>query len=825
MNAIHKLSSNLFIVAFILQFASTQIYCQPAFPNPDIQIQQVHEGDLELTGDTSILLENTHLIVSGNVILKDSAQLIMRQSILELTGFNSTIYLLDEAVLHADTSIFGGANAADEIDASQAEMLKGSNLLADVNSSLILNNCFSQTQTFMGNSVVVIKNSYLVKEPLGIVHVEANADVFIEDSYIGAIYLDLPPGKPITIDSLYPGYLEYWSAREKIDSSLMFNLVLQRCDLSENTLGYKGGMELGWNIAVNAVASDISISNSILNKLVMYFPQDESAFISGLKLREPIDFDYNQIHLLNTEVQTQWGVFMKGGYAELVNSEGLFIFMEGGIGDIIVNNSDVGEIDPRGYRGNLIFENSTWHSGYEIWEESHINVRGSVRMLPTVPIFDSTSTMTRSFEIYLRNDMDGSAFSDVDLLLKLDSVTVWSGTTDEDGWVHLDITFDINNVSKSWYLMAVDTVFRIEKYIGIQNSNPVYVNLEPETDGVHFRNCLHVQKGNQSFPTGTRDNPFPDIQEAVHNSGGDIVYVHQGSYDGWTEPGSDKGNISMKDNVKVIGDGPASTFLNAEVVFENVEGAQLNGFTATESIQAIASSAKLMNNVIRSSSPTAVWAYKSNMEIINNTILDHEMDAIFLHDSCSALIKNNIIVGNGTGINGFENSEIDMNYNDLWGNELDYFEFFSPGEHDISKDPLFTEAVNNSYFLEPESPCIDAGDPDPIMNDPDGSRNDMGAFGGPLAIQKLSEVQTKTQEQKSWNLFPNPVLKDLWIELMPEDLPATISLYSVNGRLLATCVANEPYTTIDMSFYNPAIYLIKINIRGTLYTRKIIKKN
>lgn len=824
MNAIFKAVSRLFITASLLQVAPVQIYGQAAFPDPDIKFHKIHEGDLELTGSTSLLLEHTHLRVSGNVILKDSAKIIMRQSILELTGFNPSIYLLDNTELQADTSIFGGADAADEIDASKAEMLKGGNLLADLNAKLVLNNCFSQTQTFMGNSVVIIKNSYLVKEPLGIVHIEANANVLIEDSYIGAIYLDLPPDISITIDSLFPGYLENWSAKENIDSNLSFDMVLRRCHLSENTLGYKGGMEMGWNIAVNAIAADISISNSVLNKFVMYFPQDEPAVISGLKLREPIDFDFNNIHVENTEIQTQWGVFMKGGHAELVNSEGLFIFMEGGKEDVIVNNSEVGEIDPRGYTGNLIFENSTWHSGYEIWEESHIHIHGSVRMLPTVPIFDSTSTMTRSFEIYLKNDKDGSAFPGVDLILKLDTLTVWSGTTDEEGRVDLGITFDINNVTKKWSLLAADTTIRLKKGIGIENSNPVYINLEPEYDGIHFRNCVHVQTGNESIPTGTRDNPYPDIQEAILNSGGDIIYVHQGSYAGWTEPGAEKGNISMMDNIAVVGDGPAVTNLNAVVGFENVTGAQLTGFTITESVQAISSSAKLMNNVIKSSSPTAIWAFKSDMEIINNTITGHEMDAIFLHDSCSATIKNNIIVNNGKGISGFENAETDINYNDIWGNKVDYFEFFSPGEYDISYDPLFKDAGNNSFFLQPESPCIDAGDPNPRMNDPDGSRNDMGAFGGPYAIQKLTNAQITTLEQRSWHIFPNPVSNDLWVELMPTDLPAMITLYSVNGRILTACVANEPYTAIDMSHYQAGIYLIEINIRGTLHTRKIIKK-
>jgi hypothetical protein len=824
MNAIFKAVPWLFLTAFFLQVASLKVYSQPAFPDPDIKFQKVHEGDLELTGDTFLLLEHTHLRVSGNVILKDSAEINMRQSILELTGFNTSIFLLDNTVLQADTSIFGGADAADEIDASKAEMLKGGNLLADLNAKLILNNCFSQTQTFMGNSVVIIKNSYLVKEPLGIVHVEANANVLIEDSYIGAIYLDLPPDISISIDSLFPGYLEKWSAKEKIDSNLSFDMVLRRCHLSENTLGYKGGMEMGWNIAVNAISADISISNSVLNKLVMYFPQDEPAVFSGLKLREPIDFEFNTIHIENTEIQTQWGVFMKGGHADLVNSEGLFIFMDGGKGDVIVNNSEVGEIDPRGYTGNLIFENSTWHSGYEIWEDSHIHIHGSVRMLPTVPIFDSTSTMIRSFEIYLRNDRDGTAFSDVDLILKLDTLTVWMGTTDEEGRVDLSITFDINNASRKWSLLTTDTSIRLNKSIGIQNSNPIYINLEPESDGKHFRNCVHVQTGNESNPSGTRDNPYPNIQEAILNSGGDIIYVHQGRYAGWTEPGAEKGNISMIDNVTIIGDGPAVTNLNAEVGFENVSGVQLVGFTITEPIQAITSSAKLMNNVIKSSSPTAIWAFKSDLEIINNTIFGNEMDAIFLHDSCSAIIKNNIIVNNGIGINGFENTKIDINYNDIWGNKVDYFEFFSPGEYDISYDPLFKDAGNNSFFLQPGSPCIDAGDPDPRMKDPDGSRNDMGAFGGPFAMQKQTNAVITTLEQRSWHIFPNPVSSDLWVEILPKHLPATIRLYSINGRILTACVANEPYTKIDMNQFQSGIYLVEINIGGTLHTRRIIKK-
>jgi hypothetical protein len=50
----------------------------------------------------------------------------------------------------------------------------------------------------------------------------------------------------------------------------------------------------------------------------------------------------------------------------------------------------------------------------------------------------------------------------------------------------------------------------------------------------------------------------------------------------------------------------------------------------------------------------------------------------------------------------------------------------------LSKDPLF--AGLSDFHLKPGSPAIDAGDPS--IKDPDGSRSDMGLFGGPDAPAK-----------------------------------------------------------------------------------------
>jgi len=50
---------------------------------------------------------------------------------------------------------------------------------------------------------------------------------------------------------------------------------------------------------------------------------------------------------------------------------------------------------------------------------------------------------------------------------------------------------------------------------------------------------------------------------------------------------------------------------------------------------------------------------------------------------------------------------------------------------EIHSAPAFDLSQPGLYLLSASSPCVDAGDPAPIYNDIDGSRNDIGATGGP----------------------------------------------------------------------------------------------
>jgi len=122
------------------------------------------------------------------------------------------------------------------------------------------------------------------------------------------------------------------------------------------------------------------------------------------------------------------------------------------------------------------------------------------------------------------------------------------------------------------------------------------------------------------------------------------------------------------------------------------------------------------------------WGYASNLVV-------PRIEPLYTHT-----IMNNIVVNNSRGIFYYDYlREGRILYNDVWGNyNGNYFNNNGgtsfvpwPGTGEISAEPLFVDTTD--YYLGEGSPCRDAGHPGPAYFDPDGTRNDMGAYGGPEA--------------------------------------------------------------------------------------------
>jgi hypothetical protein len=148
----------------------------------------------------------------------------------------------------------------------------------------------------------------------------------------------------------------------------------------------------------------------------------------------------------------------------------------------------------------------------------------------------------------------------------------------------------------------------------------------------------------------------------------------------------------------------------------------------------------LKNNIIRQGSAgaqgevaEAVWiASLAQLEALNNYLFDYNNSnygtgrGFRLDGSATNYISSNI----GTSIQG------EFVYGPFANNTVNY-NLSTTGEgggvllqNRLNADP---QVVNTtSFVLGPTSPARNAGDPDPRFNDIDGTRNDMGIYGGPF---------------------------------------------------------------------------------------------
>ena len=239
---------------------------------------------------------------------------------------------------------------------------------------------------------------------------------------------------------------------------------------------------------------------------------------------------------------------------------------------------------------------------------------------------------------------------------------------------------------------------------------------------------------------------------------GDIVLVAAGIY---------YENLTMKEGVTIQGAGASVTTINGGGSGDVVIGADnstMSGFTITNSgfssfgIRCDSSSPRISNNIIigngggiiclNNSNPlieyntvarndnssdygtTGIYCEASSPTVRNNTISNNSARYGILCVSSSPTIRNNIISYNWGGISCRYSSFPALSYNNVWGNTtFGNYDGCLAGNGSISEAPLFVDAANGNYHLQPGSPCIDAGDPaDLLPAAGGGTRIDTGAF-------------------------------------------------------------------------------------------------
>ncbi len=194
------------------------------------------------------------------------------------------------------------------------------------------------------------------------------------------------------------------------------------------------------------------------------------------------------------------------------------------------------------------------------------------------------------------------------------------------------------------------------------------------------------------------------------------------------------------------------------------------GYTTFDGLYSNTSGTTVKNNIFAGYIDEGLHMYSftgTYDSVFNNVVTNMRRVAIYTGTGSNTLIRNNIIQKSPIGIDKFNPPLTRSDYNLFW--QVQQLMNGQPfiGDSNIVANPMFINdtipRLNGTYdyHLQAFSPNIDKGDPDIL--DKDGTRSDIGLYGGPfgeiytyqdlapLAPRNLSAVVDTNQILLKWN--------------------------------------------------------------------------
>jgi hypothetical protein len=164
----------------------------------------------------------------------------------------------------------------------------------------------------------------------------------------------------------------------------------------------------------------------------------------------------------------------------------------------------------------------------------------------------------------------------------------------------------------------------------------------------------------------------------------------------------------------------------------------IRGFTVrnaeADDIIVFQGSPNIYNNIITASGRGSINIIGVSRCVIRNNVFEVSASSNVSIYTCYGVFENNLVIHSPDDAmwnRSVEDNPLIPDYNLFWDygelrNEPNPFIFGPNNIYD--EDPMLIE---NTYIPSQNSPCIDAGNP--WLSDLDGSRSDIGAYGGPYA--------------------------------------------------------------------------------------------
>ncbi|RJP76055.1 MAG: M28 family peptidase [Candidatus Zixiibacteriota bacterium] len=261
----------------------------------------------------------------------------------------------------------------------------------------------------------------------------------------------------------------------------------------------------------------------------------------------------------------------------------------------------------------------------------------------------------------------------------------------------------------------------------------------------------------------------------------------------------------------------------------------------------LSASALLRNTVLADNAAIGnaggVYCMNAALEMENCTVANNTAGTaggVYLLGASNAAITGSILWGNlPTPFGSTAAPPPQITYSDVQGG------WSGEGNRDVY--PSFSAGPLSPYLLSPASLCVDAGNPDPIYNDPEDPanpglalwpargavRNDMGAFGGHgsqswVGVDPAAAPPELPAAHALHEAHPNPFNPVTAIGFrLPAPGSVSLRVYDIAGREIATLVqgrrdAGDYRIVFDGTGLASGVYLVRMEAGDFVQTRKMV---
>jgi hypothetical protein len=409
----------------------------------------VHEGDLVIAGTQTHLIENEKFSQKGNIYVRDTATLIIRNSELMMARGNVPtihvyIFVDPMATLIMENSLVYPPPG----DGLVCVMNRGEVRMTDSPTSIHYFDMSAEAQLTMVSSEMVYTIGGLLQV--------AGGSTTVADSMLGALGLSVPAGAHLNVTGLQSGvYFDYWDVHDLIPDA-DYNLVLERTTILKDDFTGElehGPYERGWIFFLDPDAH-VKISDSELRKVFLDIRNETAAF-QDLRVGVPASLTYRDIVLTNVIVKGQWPFTITDADVTITNSDYLFL-QPSGSSTVRLINSHMVEFIPRDFFGTMIFENGLWITAGEIIGgvpyhsiANDFAIKGSLKMDGLRENLEwKDAQVTREFDVVV-TDVHGASVGGI--VIKVNGQAYM---TDDTGKTKFNIIFNETNYDQPTTLEA-----------------------------------------------------------------------------------------------------------------------------------------------------------------------------------------------------------------------------------------------------------------------------------------------------------------------------------------------------------------------------------